>query len=341
MSVMEWTTLTSLICFSSSVFIYYYRHYITAPIKLHSKANTKFSTLLKRILPILSENYGPTFWCFESRLQTVFAALLRKSLLKDINYRREILKLQDEGEVSLDWLDTPDSAGPVILFLPGLTGDSQSEYIKTFVNLAHFEMKARCVVFNFRGRGGHQITTPKTYCASKGDDLDEVVGHIKEKYPKSTLIGLGVSLGGIILGNYLAEQGDKARLDAAFLVSVCFDTFKGTESLESGFNRLLNRHLANCLVKSIREVRHHFDKSALYDLEKVFSSRTIREFDSSFTSKLFGYNDVSEYYKDACIGGKLDRIRIPTLALNALDDPFSPGRVCPWRRLRSRSTWPS
>lgn len=69
-------------------------------------------------------------------------------------------------------------------------------------------------------------------------------------------------------------------------------------------------------------MKHHFDKSGVWDLEQVFSSRTIREFDSRFTSTMFGYPDCKAYYKDACLAGKLDTIKVPLLALNALDDPF-------------------
>lgn len=164
----------------------------------------------------------------------------------------------DGGEVGLDWKipegDIPDNA-PICLFLPGLTGDSQSEYIKSFVNIARWKLNARCVVFNFRGRGGQDLKTPRTYCASNSDDLASVIQHIKINYPDAPLMALGVSLGGIILGNYLADQGEAAAelLDAAMLVSVCFDTFKGTESLErNGLNLMLNRHLANCLIESIK-----------------------------------------------------------------------------------------
>lgn len=45
----------------------------------------------------------------------------------------------------------------------------------------------------------------------------------------------------------------------------------------------------------------------------------------SFTSRQFGYSDVKEYYKDACLVGKINNIKIPVLALNAEDDPF---QVC-------------
>lgn len=92
--------------------------------------------------------------------------------------------------------------------------------------------------------------------------MEEVILHIRRQYPKAPLAAVGVSLGGILLGNYLAQQGEKARekgLVAALVISVCWDCFKGTESIEkTGFNRLLNRHLANCLVDSIKEV-FYFD----------------------------------------------------------------------------------
>ena len=54
----------------------------------------------------------------------------------------QILKLSDGGEVCLDWIDNGHKDGdkePIVLFLPGLTGDSQSEYIKSFVNVARYQ----------------------------------------------------------------------------------------------------------------------------------------------------------------------------------------------------------
>ena len=72
--------------------------------------------------------------------------------------------------------------------------------MKSLVKVAHESLKARCVVFNFRGRGGHDLKTPRTYCASNSEDLASVVEHIKNTYPDAPVLALGVSLGGIILG---------------------------------------------------------------------------------------------------------------------------------------------
>ena len=209
------------------------------------------------------------------------------------------MKLFDGGEVCLDWIGPEDSSNdsPICLFLPGLTGHSQSEYIKSFVNVARKRLGARCIVFNFRGRGGHALKTARTYCASNSEDLAAVIDHIGAQYPDAPLLALGVSLGGIILGNYLANESEAVtkKLKAAmlgkkiissslfsnlyfsefsliifFLVSVCFDTFRGTESLEKkGLNRLLNNHLAKCLVDSIKEAQDKFVDSSQWDLEHV------------------------------------------------------------------------
>ena len=171
------------------------------------------------------------------------------------------------------------------------------------------------------------IKTPRTYCASNTDDVSEVIDHIKKLHPESPLMALGVSLGGIILGNYLVAKGEQARskLVAAMLVSVAWDCFKGTESLEKwGLNLMLNRHLANCLVNSVRNAKHHFDKGK-YAFDSVFSSRTVKQFDQSFTAPQFGYKDVDEYYKDACLVGNVKHIKVPVLAINAHDDPFQVG----------------
>ena len=260
---------------------------------------------------------------------------MRNLLISDIKYRRQVFTFSDGGEVGLDWANTENHQSPhqpIVLILPGITGCSQSEYVKSLVNVSLTEVNARCVVFNFRGRGGLGLKNPRTYSAANTEDLAEIVEFLNTNFPEAPVIATGVSLGGIILGNYLAAQGEKARskLLAAVLISVCFDTFEGTKSLEKpGLNLLLNRHLANSLVESIKEVKQHFVSNKTWDLEQVFTSTTVREFDSRFTAKMFGYKDVVEYYAAARLYHKVENIKVPSLAINAEDDPFQPGDSLP------------
>lgn len=71
--------------------------------------------------------------------------------------------------------------------------------------------------------------TPRLYCAANVDDLTEIIAHIKNCHPNSKLGATGVSMGGLILGNYLANNGVEARqyLTACQIISVPWDVHKG------------------------------------------------------------------------------------------------------------------
>lgn len=113
-----------------------------------------FKRYLLKNVPMLQMKFWPTFWCVESRAQTIFASVLRQNVLPPLEYRRDLLTLNDGGEIALDWMEhncEPES--PVIFILPGLTGASQSEYIKCLVAAGN-NIGARICVFNNRGLGG-------------------------------------------------------------------------------------------------------------------------------------------------------------------------------------------
>lgn len=87
------------------------------------------------------------------------------------NMRSEILTLSDGGEVALDWMDggCPENS-PIVLILPGLTGESQAEYIKCLV-LAANSNGIRTVVFNNRGQGGMTLKVSEISSATKNMNL--------------------------------------------------------------------------------------------------------------------------------------------------------------------------
>jgi abhydrolase domain-containing protein 1/3 len=235
--------------------------------------------------------------------------------------------LNDGGEVALDWLvkDCAEDA-PVVIILPGLTGESQAEYIKCLVFQAN-AYGIKCVVFNNRGLGGISLKTPRLYCAANCEDISEVVNHVHKKYPDVKIGATGISMGGLILGNYLAEHADEAKeiLSAAKIISVPWDVNKGAESIEKPYlNYMLNSHLAGALCNTVKKYDILFKEEYEWKMDKVLQSKTIKEFDTSFTSIHFGYGNVDNYYKKATLHNKLHKIKVPTLCLSAADDPFQP-----------------
>lgn len=126
-----------------------------------------------------------------------------------------------------------------------------------------------------------------------------------------------------------AEEAKKI-LTSANIISVPWDVKKGCESIEKPYlNSMLNGHLASALCDTVKKYDILFKEEYEWKMDKVLASKTIKEFDSHFTSIHFGYGNVDKYYDDATLHNKLHRIQVPTLCLSAADDPFQPFDAIP------------
>lgn len=303
-------------------FLYYYLTSVAKIPDLYCKAG-KFRTVLETMVPVIKQKYYPTPWCFGTYGQTTISNIFRR-MVPNIKYQREFLETPDGGIIALDWFpkDVPLNA-PIAFFMTGLTGHSQTEYIKTLIPAA-VKQGCRVAVLNYRGRGGVDLRTAKTYCAVSFDDMSLALRTIKARYPDSIIIACGISLGGVILGHYLSEAREEALCDSAMLISSVFDVSKAVFSLESpGLNRLFNRFLARNLWLSVEPHQHKFKEfRERVNFEDVRKSTTIKEFDERFTSKMFGFKSVDHYYNAATLSNKIKQIRVPTLCVCAADDMF-------------------
>ncbi|KAB5578963.1 hypothetical protein PHYPO_G00188520 [Pangasianodon hypophthalmus] len=190
------------------------------------------------------------------------------------------------------------------------------------------ELGYRCVVFNNRGVSGEKLLTPRTYCAANTEDLETVIEHVNNTYPTSPIMAAGVSMGGMMLANYLGRKGHATCLKGVVVFSAGWDVFECTASLEKPLDRFLfNSYLTSCLQASVHRHRPVLERN--YDIDHVMKAKTIREFDERFTSKMFGYPTNDDYYRDASPIHKLKSVQVPMLCLNAADDVFSPNHAIP------------
>ncbi|XP_042883554.1 phospholipase ABHD3-like [Penaeus japonicus] len=317
-----------------AAFVAYIVYYIAQAVKrpLFACRNSAWRAFLEQNITVLREPYWPTPWCLESRLQTFFASVARV-FLPNIEYKREVLRLKDGGEVALDWHEANDRRdNPVALVLPGLTGASDSVYVIGMVLSLH-KMGVSCAVLNSRGTGGMELKTTRTYCAANSDDLEEALDHIANTRPGAPVIAVGISLGGLIIGHYLTTRKEAAtkRMVAAAVQSVPWNLVEGIRHIERpGLNLLFNRYLAYCLKGLVSLHHYQLQGNHPWNFEEVLKSKTVRQFDTRFTAKQFGFEDAEHYYMASTLCHKLDHIRVPFICLNSGDDLFQPMKANPF-----------
>ncbi|XP_059806675.1 phospholipase ABHD3 isoform X2 [Hypanus sabinus] len=182
-----------------AVYVCYYLSTVAKKPQLITGSAT-LSEFLRRYCPVVTETYYPTFWCWESRVQTLLRPLITTKPW--VEYRNELIKAADDGHISLDWNNNDDNTlypvsatRPTILILPGLTGTSKESYVLHMVKQSE-RLGYRCVVFNNRGVAGERLLTPRTYCAANTEDLETVILHIRNAFPEAPLVAAGVSMGG-------------------------------------------------------------------------------------------------------------------------------------------------
>nr|XP_054757029.1 phospholipase ABHD3-like isoform X1 [Lytechinus pictus] len=324
----HWRTAALYLGIGALYTVYYLRYVVKNPVL--ACGNPKFQRLLQRCVPSLNKPYWPTFLGFGTHLQTVGHVAFQPFVGKH-NYRSEKLSTPDGGEIVLHWLEkqlADDATEPIVILIPGLTGDSQSIYVKHMVDDV-LSVGCRAVVFNQRGFGGAEIKTPRTFCAGSTDDIHFVLSHIHQSYPDAPLLANGASIGGIMLLNYLAEYGSRCvPLAGAMTVSVAWDLVESAKSLEQPVNSILYNYTLTLNLIRLVKLKGILFKDH-FDLPSVFKSRSLREFDTHLTVKVFGYRDVHHYYSSSSPKGKLSKITVPTLCLNAADDAFSPIHTIP------------
>jgi predicted alpha/beta-fold hydrolase len=71
---------------------------------------------------------------------------------------------------------------------------------------------------------------------------------------------------------------------------------------------------------------------------RVETARTLFDFDDAVTAPVHGFADADDYYTRSSSIHYLTRIRVPTLLLSAVDDPFLPPAVLDEVRVIARES---
>ncbi|WP_183381476.1 MULTISPECIES: YheT family hydrolase [unclassified Herbaspirillum] len=271
--------------------------------------------------------YSPPRWLPGGNLQTIYPALFITK--PNVDFRRERWETPDRDFIDVDFVDGQPGQPMVVLF-HGLEGSSDSHYSRSLM-AAVAARGWSGVIPHFRGCSGELNLAPRFYHSGDSGELDWILRRLQTHFQAigaTKFYVAGVSLGGNALLRWLGESQHEAEfVDAACSISAPLDLAGGGVTLSKGFNRLYTQSFLRtlkpkCLLK-LQQFPGLFDRNAL------LSARDLYTFDNIVTAPLHGYANTEDYWDRASAKHILHDITVPTLVLNARNDPFLPERYLP------------
>lgn len=264
----------------------------------------------------MSESFKPAWWLSNKHLQTLWPTLCRRPI-HDIVITRERFELADGDFVDLDW--SGNGHGPIVIMLHGLEGSIDSPYAKGMLH-AISKQGWRGVLMHFRCCSGERNRLPRTYHSGETGDINAVVTALSQREPGVHMAASGFSLGGNVLLKWLGESGQSNVLKAAIAISVPFELHKSVNRINKGFSKLYQWHLLRSLYSKMQWKFR--EQTAPVTIPPLSELHTIRDFDEAVTAPLHGFTNAEEYYTKSSCRQYLRNIHVPTLVLQAKDDPF-------------------
>ena len=267
--------------------------------------------------------YRAPWWLPGGHAQTLYGVLFAQA---KVPWRRERWETPDGDFIDIDRLPAASGAPLVVLF-HGLEGGSGSHYACALAR----EIGRRgwhLAVAHFRGCSGEPNRLPRAYHSGDSAEVRWILSRFSAESRAAPLFAVGVSLGGNALLKWLGEDAEaRSVLVAAAAVSAPVDLVAAGDALGRGFNLVYAQAFLATMRKKAEEKLARFP--GLFDGEAMRRARTLRDFDDVVTAPLHGFRDTDDYWTRASSKPMLRHIRLPTLVLNARNDPFLPEAALP------------
>ncbi len=257
--------------------------------------------------------YSPPWFLFNSHLETIYPSLFREVKLQ--SYQQERIPTQDNDFLDLFWLK--QGSDKVVIISHGLEGNAHRAYIKGMAK-AFYKNGFDVVAWNYRGCSEEMNKALRFYHSGASDDLGDVVNHvIRQGYNNIYLIGF--SLGGNLTLKYIGEKLADPTIKGVVTFSVPLHLHTSCLQLSMSSNWIYSRRFLKSLKNKIRTKAKLMLGLHPEDLDNI---TTLQEFDDCYTGPLHGFKNALDYYQQCSAVHFLKKIQVPTLIVNALNDPF-------------------
>jgi predicted alpha/beta-fold hydrolase len=264
-------------------------------------------------MPILHSKHKPPFYLFNGHIQTIVPSLFRQ--VEGVTYQRERLLTPDEDFIDIDWSRVGSKTLTVLSH--GLEGDSHRPYIMGMVKVLN-ERGVDTLAWNYRSCSGEPNKLLRSYHLGASDDLDFVVRYALSSGSYHTVYLIGFSAGGNISLKYLGEAPELVppAVKKAAVFSVPIDL----KSSAMRISRVYTQRFLKTLGHKLEQKKEMYPNEL--DLTDYSLFWSFPEFDDKYTAPLHGFKNADDYYSRASSKQFLKSIRVPTLLVNAKNDPF-------------------
>ncbi|PWN19636.1 alpha/beta-hydrolase [Microstroma glucosiphilum] len=315
--------------------------------------SAKVSDLIKEVPSI--ESYSPHPLLPLGSLQTIYSAFADTVQVDVVHFKRHVLLLPDGGTLACDvsppeFDEEGDGKRNTVVINHGLTGGSHESYVRHVIPPL-VAAGYRCVVVNFRGCGQTPLSTPQLYSAAKTDDLRCGLLWVTKRFPSTSIVLIGFSLGANVVAKYLGEEGANTPVKGGMVLATPFDLKIGSDALASSalYDRVMSSNLTKkCAVHSgtiALDPAFHAPLRRLIDPKKYAAKYpedvkqrgvkpgSLKWVDDTLTRLCgghvapyggFPYDSADHYYTNNGSILLLDKVARPLLCLNSDDDPIVP-----------------
>ena len=281
-------------------------------------------TKLQKMLGLWHE---PPHYLVNAHVQTIWPALRYAGHWPGFKASRVRWSTPDGDFIDIDRvnaLETTPTVRPLLVLFHGLEGSIRSHYAQGFA-FAASRLGFDFALPHFRGCAGDLNLAPRAYHSGDHEEVDWILRRLKAESPGRPMVAVGVSLGGNVLMLWagVQRQAAKAVVQAVAAVSAPLDLRASGLALGTGFNlhvytRMFLRTMRD---KALAKWNQH---PGLFDRERVMQARDLHGFDDAFTAPVHGYSGADDYWARASAKPYLDKVAVPSLLLNAQNDPFVP-----------------
>ncbi|PLX94786.1 MAG: alpha/beta hydrolase [Desulfuromonas sp.] len=271
---------------------------------------------------MVNSDYRAPFLVRNGHVHTIYPNLFRR--VKDVSYRRERIDTPDGDFLDLDWSKAGSDSLTIISH--GLEGDSRRRYVRGMVRAMN-RAGLDALAWNFRGCSGETNRLLGLYHNGSIDDLHTVVSHAAPAYRNIFLIGfsMGGNLGLLYLGKM--AQTVPAPVKGSVSFSVPCDLTDASVALARKENRIYMKRFLLLLHQKIKQKQALFPQQI--DDHDYHTLKSFKDFDGRYTAPIHGFASAEDYWQKCSCRPWLNRIKVPSLIVNALDDPFLAGGCYP------------